>query len=116
LVSASEANSEGSEREWVEQLVLHRVIDNWEAMDEPEHLRTIRDQLCRCPEGNRLISSQRLRQLLFLYRQILAIGEIKAASAMPISVQCVTISNAPVFASFSPLFRPFLLYQFDTIG
>ena len=59
----------GSEAEWVEKLVRARIIENWEAQDEPEHLKTIRDRLLR---GNRK------RQLLALYQQILCGGEISA--------------------------------------
>jgi hypothetical protein len=53
----------GGEGRWVEQLVLERIIDNWEASDEPEHLRTIRDRLLR--------NSQRAARLLGIYQQIL---------------------------------------------
>jgi hypothetical protein len=59
----------GDERAWVENLVRTQVIKNWEANDEPEHLKTIRD---------RLLWSQRKGQLLQLYYQILQTGEIKA--------------------------------------
>jgi hypothetical protein len=63
------AQGEGAERiksqvaEWVANLVQKRIIENWEAQDEPEHLRTIRDRI--------LYSSQHKNQLLQLYRQIL---------------------------------------------
>ncbi|AKG21309.1 AAA-like domain-containing protein [Calothrix sp. 336/3] len=30
---------------YVEKLVQQRIIDNWEAQDEPEHLKTIRDRI-----------------------------------------------------------------------
>jgi hypothetical protein len=63
ILSAESPISEESEAQWVEQLVRSRIIENWEAQDEPEHLRTIRDRL--------LYSSQRKNQLLELYRQIL---------------------------------------------
>jgi WD40 repeat protein len=62
----------GDEARWVEQLVFRRIIDNWESQDEPEHLRTIRDRLCRCPSGNRILrNSQRAARLLGIYQQIL---------------------------------------------
>jgi WD40 repeat protein len=67
----------GNEASWVENLVKRRIISNWEAQDEPEHLRTIRDRLCRCPLGNRILSnSQRAARLLGIYQQILQRGEI----------------------------------------
>jgi hypothetical protein len=53
---------QGSEAEWVEELVRSRIISHWESTDEPVHLRTIR---------NRILCSQRKNQLLGLYRQIL---------------------------------------------
>ncbi|MEW6498409.1 MAG: AAA-like domain-containing protein, partial [Cyanobacteriota bacterium] len=59
----------GDEGAWVENLVRTQVIENWEAFDEPEHLKTIRD---------RIIWSQRKGQLLQLYYQILQTGEVKA--------------------------------------
>jgi GAF domain-containing protein len=55
---------------WVEKLVRVRLIENWEAQDEPEHLRTIRDRILR--------STQRAVLLLGLYQQILQHGEILA--------------------------------------
>ncbi len=60
----------GSEAELVEQLVRARIIENWEAQDEPEHLKTIRDRLLR--------SGQRTGLILGLYEQILQQDEIAA--------------------------------------
>ena len=51
-------------------LVESRLIENWEAQDQPEHLRTIRDRL--------LGSKQRTSCLLALYQQILQHEEIAA--------------------------------------
>ncbi len=70
ILMASEPIPTGGEAEWVENLVRSHIINNWEACDEPVHLRTIRDRL--------LWSSQRNSQLLKLYRQILVTGEVKA--------------------------------------
>lgn len=47
----------------LEKLVRTHVIENWEANDEPEHLKTIRDRLLR--------NEQRVGGLLGLYQQIL---------------------------------------------
>ena len=62
----------GDEAVMVENLVRERVIENWEAQDEPEHLRTIRDRLLdervKATEGRRL----------GLYRQVLEGEEIEA--------------------------------------
>lgn len=70
IEKACEPIPTGREVQWVSNWVQKQVIDNWEASDELQHLRTI---------GSRLLwSSQRSSQLLFLYRQILLKGEVKA--------------------------------------
>jgi WD40 repeat protein len=58
--------------EWscIENLVRTRVIENWEANDEPEHLKTIRDRIIR--------NELRASRLLGLYQQVLQQGEIAA--------------------------------------
>ena len=58
------------ETELVAQIVQSFIIDNWEAQDEQEHLKTIRVRL--------LNNEQRAVYLLELYRQILQKLEIKA--------------------------------------
>ncbi len=79
IEKASEPIPTAREAQWVENLVREaklstlvesHILSNWEACDEPEHLRTIRSRL--------LWSSQRSHQLLLLYRQILLAGEVKA--------------------------------------
>lgn len=67
-VGSWESSSEISE--WVEKLVRSHIIENWEAQDEPEHLKTIRDRLLR--------SRASTRRLLILYQKILQQGEIPA--------------------------------------
>ncbi|OKH31313.1 hypothetical protein FACHB389_21780, partial [Nostoc calcicola FACHB-389] len=56
-----------TEAQWIENLVMTNVIDNWESLDEPEHLRTIRDRI--------LNSDLQVNKLLELYGQILHQGE-----------------------------------------
>lgn len=62
------------EAQWVEDLVQAQVIDSWEVQDEPEHLRTIRDQI--------LDSTQPTDKLLDLYRQILTQGQVRAGGTL----------------------------------
>ena len=63
----------GEEREWVAAWVRSHLLTNWEAQDEPEHLRTIRDRLLR--------DQRRAGRLLGLYQQIVERGEIDATSS-----------------------------------
>jgi WD40 repeat protein len=58
----------GQEVPYIEQLVRSRIIENWEAQDEPEHLKTVRNRL--------LQDEQRAGRLLGLYQQILQHGAI----------------------------------------
>ncbi|NEO07269.1 AAA-like domain-containing protein [Moorena sp. SIO3I8] len=58
------------EKEWIEQLVRSHIISNWEATDEPEHLKTIRDRI--------LSNEQRSAYLLELYQQVWQQGEVVA--------------------------------------
>ncbi|MEC4814558.1 MAG: AAA-like domain-containing protein [Scytonema sp. PMC 1069.18] len=47
----------------VAEIVQNCIIENWEAQDEPEHLRTIRDRILR--------NEQKAGRLLSLYQEIL---------------------------------------------
>jgi WD40 repeat protein len=53
----------GAETAWVDDLVKTHIIVHWEAQDNPEHLRTIRNRL--------LMDAQRTPRLLGLYQRIL---------------------------------------------
>jgi WD40 repeat protein len=66
--TAEDEIPEGSEREWVEELVRSRIISHWETTDEPEHLKTIRDRILR--------REQCAGRLLGLYQQILQQGGV----------------------------------------
>jgi adenylate cyclase len=62
-----------SEAQFVEQAVKSLILTNWEAQDEPEHLRTIQNRILRC--------DRRSSRLLGLYRKILDSGGIQADSS-----------------------------------
>ena len=55
---------------FIEQVVRSGILENWEAQDEPEHLRTIRDRILR--------NESKVVQLLGLYQKILQQREISA--------------------------------------
>ena len=52
----------------IPEIVERFIIENWEAQDEPEHLRTIRDRIFR--------NEQNAGRLLGIYQQILQRGEL----------------------------------------
>ncbi|MBE9116681.1 GAF domain-containing protein [Lusitaniella coriacea LEGE 07157] len=70
LLATSESSpTPGKEAEWVETIVQERIVENWEAQDEPPHLKTIRDRLLAHNE-------QHNKTLLKLYQTILEQEEI----------------------------------------
>ena len=56
-----------AEAQWIDRFVQTNIVANWEAQDEPEHLRTIQ---------NRLLRSKQSLRLLALYRQVLEREEV----------------------------------------
>ena len=66
---------EGQEEIAVEQIVRQRIIENWEAQDDPEHLRTIRDRLL-------YLGEQRAGRLLGICQQIVRRNDIPADSSV----------------------------------
>jgi len=61
---------EGREAEAIGSLVRSRIIENWQAQDNPEHLKTISARLLK--------NSKQRFELLSMYQQILQQGEILA--------------------------------------
>jgi len=55
---------------YLDQIVRTQIIDNWEAQDEQEHLKTIRERILR--------NEQRAGMLLALYQQVLDHGSLVA--------------------------------------
>lgn len=53
----------GTESGWLQNLVIAKIVNNWESQDEPEHLRTIRDRLLR--------DERQRSRLLGLYQHLL---------------------------------------------
>lgn len=67
---SSSSVTEESEKVWVENLIRTNIIENWEAQDEPEHLRTIRDRILKGECEN--------SKILALYRQVLELKQLSA--------------------------------------
>lgn len=58
----------GEYTEWLENLIRTNIIENWQAKDEPEHLRTIERRI--------LIDEQMAGELLDIYQKIYQLGEV----------------------------------------
>jgi hypothetical protein len=68
LVLNSSGLSEKNEEEWLENLIRTNIIENWQAKDDPEHLRTIERRI--------LIDEKMLGELLDIYQKIYQQGEV----------------------------------------
>lgn len=76
-----EQNSQVIDLASLDELVKRKIIDNWESQDDPEHLRTIRDRLCRhANRGLVLDNSSSSQELLKIYRRIRRHGKIRSKS------------------------------------
>lgn len=65
---------EKNEKAWIENLIRTNIIEDWEAQDEPEHLRTIRDRILK---GERQVT-----QILELYQQVLEQGQVTSVDSL----------------------------------
>ncbi|MDJ0618691.1 MAG: AAA family ATPase [Calothrix sp. MO_192.B10] len=84
----------GIEAEWIEDLVQTQIIENWESQDEPQHLKTIRDRLCRYAKRNshrhHTIQNHSLNpeleavKLWKIYQQILQQGAITKVDSLEV--------------------------------
>ncbi|MDY7014558.1 MAG: GAF domain-containing protein, partial [Cyanobacteriota bacterium] len=74
ILNSDERPPAGREQEWVAQFIQTRVIDNWEARDEPTHLKTIRDRICSTANSRSSLSKKRSIALLKLYQNVLSDG------------------------------------------
>ena len=85
---------------FVAKLVQEKVIKNWEAQDNPEHLRTIRDRLLR--------DENREGELLGLYQQILQSGAILAdASSEQIELRLsgLVVEQQGMIKAYNPIYK-----------
>jgi tetratricopeptide (TPR) repeat protein len=91
----------GNEAEVVERVVRSRLLDNWEAQDEPEHLRTIRDRLLYSSGGS-------TGRLLELYQQILQQGDISADHSpeqMALRLTGLVVQHQEHLQSYNPIYQ-----------
>jgi WD40 repeat protein len=73
LYSSLKAEGEITESEWVKNIVIQQIVENWDSLDEPPHLKTIQDRI--------LMSRHNTGALLGLYQKILQLGQIPASDS-----------------------------------
>ena len=76
LVAHMQADPTQSASEAIDRLLQRHLLQNWQAQDEPEHLKTIRDRL--------LYNENRSERLLGLYQQILLHSPLEEADRIGI--------------------------------
>lgn len=86
--------------EWVTQQVRSQIIENWEAHDEPQHLKTIRDRI--------LNREQRRSRLLGLYQKILQQGAIPAIDnpdQLELRFTGLVVRHEGMLQVYNPIYR-----------
>ncbi|KST61826.1 WD40 domain-containing protein [Mastigocoleus testarum] len=84
----------------ISKVVQSSIIDNWEAQDEPEHLKTIRDRILR--------NEQKAGRLLVIYQEILHKGEILADGSLEqtdLRLSGLVIKNQGKLKVFNSIYR-----------
>ncbi|MEQ9235570.1 AAA-like domain-containing protein [Coleofasciculus sp. E2-BRE-01] len=100
VITSPFAIASGSEAELIERLVRSHILENWEAQDEPEHLRTIRDRV--------LSNEQRAGYLLELYRQIWQDGEVAATNSddeARLKLAGLVVKQGGCLRAYNPIYR-----------
>ncbi|MEM9809002.1 MAG: AAA-like domain-containing protein, partial [Cyanobacteria bacterium P01_D01_bin.56] len=100
----------GQEMQWVEQLVIEKIIKNWESQDEPEHLKTIRNRLGILPDCTFLPNREKtLGRLLGLYQHILENDAIPAnegvANQSELRLSGLIINRQGKLRVFNPIYQ-----------
>lgn len=93
-------NCESENNQFIEQVVLSRIVENWEVQDEPEHLRTIRDRILR--------NEQKAVQLLGLYQKILQLGEIRSncsAEQLELRLSGLVVEREGKLKVYNPIYE-----------
>ncbi len=81
LRQLSFVESEDDEITWIKNLIYRNIILNWEAQDQPEHLRTIQ---------NRILKSQNSATLLQRYQKILSQDRVKFSDNLDDQELCLS--------------------------
>jgi len=100
IENKAELGNFDDEAQAITHLVQSRVIINWEAQDEPEHLKTIR---------NRLFRNEQLKgRLLGLYQQILDQGKIKSDDSFEqaeLRLSGLVVKQNELLKVYNPIYR-----------
>jgi hypothetical protein len=91
--------ADGSEEITVERLIRKEIIENWEAKDEPEHLRTIRDRILLSPNQYELIS---------MYKEIILKGFILSKNSseyLELRLTGIAVKNKDKIISTSKIYQ-----------
>ncbi|MEQ9234507.1 CHASE2 domain-containing protein [Coleofasciculus sp. E2-BRE-01] len=88
------------ESKWVEQFVQKQIVEHWEAHDDPEHLKTIRDRILR--------NARDSERLLLLYQQILQYGKIAAINSdeqMELRLSGIVTKQESYLRVYNPIYE-----------
>jgi CHASE2 domain-containing sensor protein len=91
----------GQEAESLTAIVEDKIIKDWEAQDEPEHLKTLRDRILRSEENP--------RRLLSLYKKILKEGKIQVddddLAQVKLRLSGLVVKKGAYLEVFNPIYK-----------
>ncbi|MEQ8466664.1 CHASE2 domain-containing protein [Coleofasciculus sp. E1-EBD-02] len=90
----------GEESNWLEQFVQKQIVEHWEAHDDPEHLKTIRDRILR--------NARDSERLLLLYQQIIQQGKIAAINSeeqMELRLSGIVTKQESYLRIYNPIYE-----------
>ncbi|MEQ9355836.1 CHASE2 domain-containing protein [Coleofasciculus chthonoplastes] len=90
----------GEESKWVKQFVQKQIVEHWEAHDDPEHLKTIRDRILR--------NARNSEKLLLLCQQILQHGKIAAINSdeqMELRLSGIVTKQESYLRIYNPIYE-----------
>jgi hypothetical protein len=91
----------GEESSAVDRIVREGIINNWEAQDDPRHLKTISERIIQSPK-------RRTSRLLGLYQQILNDGKLRADSSpeqMELRLSGLVVNTNGWLTVYNPVYR-----------
>ncbi|MDY6782543.1 MAG: GAF domain-containing protein [Cyanobacteriota bacterium] len=106
ILNSEKPSPAGQEREWVATLVQTQILENWEARDEPTHLKTIRDRICSTVGSRSSFSKQRSIALLKLYQQVLSTGASadESQEQLELRLSGLVVKRNETLAVYNPIY------------
>ncbi len=95
--------------DFIKELVQTKLIENWEAQDEPPHLKTIRDRLCR--PDDKIIDRLEVYQQLVQHN---ALPSDNSSEQMELRLSGIAVKQGSQIKIYNPLYAAVFDYKWVT--